>query len=73
MKISKRKSTSLTLDAKILHKLRTIYTVDKYFFGNKTTMSSIVDKTLTEYFETHEDEIKQMMDKYHEEGGCFML
>ena len=70
----RRQPVSLTLDGKILHKLRIIYTVDRFFFRhNKVTMSGIVDKALEEYFENHKDELDAMMKEYHEKGGCFEL
>ena len=68
-----RTTVGFSLDKQLVHKLQVIYTVDKYFFGNKTTLSGIIDKALTEYFDNHAEEIQKMMDEYHEKGGCFLL
>ena len=66
-------SCTISMDKQIRHKLLIIYTVKKRFFDNDTTISGIVDGALSEYFENHKDEINEMMDKYHEQGGCFEL
>lgn len=73
MTISRRVKLSAYLSRDIMHKLQIISTIDKWFFGNKTTASSIIEKALVEYFENHKDEIGKMMDEYHEKGGCFRL
>lgn len=73
MKRASRTAVCFSLDRKIIHKLQVIYTVDKRFFGNNTTLSGIVEKALTEYFDNHAEEINKMMNEYHEKGGCFEL
>ena len=70
----KKKTICFSIDRDIVKKLKTIHMVDRIFFDHKeTTLSGIVEKALTEYFENHKEEINKMMDDYHEQGGCANL
>lgn len=63
----------IRIEKDIRHKLLIIYTVKKKFFDKETTISGIVNDALREYFENHDEKIKDMMKKYNDNGGCFDL
>ena len=66
-----KKMVSLILNKHTYHRVVVISMVRKMFFGeNSATISSIVNQAIEEYLQNHEDEIRELMDRYHNEGGC---
>ena len=66
-----KKMVSLMLNKHTYHRVVVISMVRKMFFGeNSATISSIVNQAIEEYLQNHEDEIRELMDRYHNEGGC---
>ena len=66
-----KKVTSLTLYKHLYHRIVVISMVRKMFFGeNDATISSIVNQAIDEYLKNHDEEIKKLMERYHDEGGC---
>ena len=69
-----RKVTCVSIDEDMYHKIHVIHTIRKHFFDDNTsTISSIFEQALKEYFVNHDDEITELMKKYHEEGGYFEI
>lgn len=69
-----KKLTSLMVEKHLYHRIVVISMIRKMFFGEKdATISSIVNQALEEYLTNHDKEIKDLMDRYHEEGGCANL
>lgn len=66
-----KKITSIVFDKHLYHRLVIISMVRKICFNEKNaSVSAIVNTAITEYLQNHDAEIKEMMDKYHNEGGC---
>lgn len=69
-----KKTVCMMISKDNYHKINIIATVRKNYTDDvHSSMSSIIDDAITEYLINHEDEIKKMMDEYHEQGGCFEL
>lgn len=69
-----KKLTSLMVEKHLYHRIVVISMIRKMFFGEKdATISSIVNQALEEYLINHDKEIKDLMDRYHDEGGCANL
>lgn len=69
-----KKLTSLMVEKHLYHRIVVISMIRKMFFGEKdATISSIVNQALEEYLANHDKEIKDLMDRYHDEGGCANL
>lgn len=69
--IQLKKKVLLYLNVGLYHKVSVISMVRKMFFGEKdTSISSIVNQAIDEYLKNHDEEIRNMMDRYHKEGGC---
>ena len=60
----------IPIEKEVRHKLLILHMVKKRCFKENITISEIVNDALMEYFENHSDEISELMDKYHERGGC---
>lgn len=71
MKDQTKRVMSVWFDKKLYKKIHTIHMVNNMFYGNKEfTMSYIVENAIREYFENHSEEIRKLMNKYHDDGGC---
>jgi len=62
-----------SIEKDLKHKLLILSAVKKKMKRNPYAMTDIVEDALYEYFENHDDEIKKLMDEYHDQGGCFEL
>lgn len=66
-----KKVVSLVLNKQTYHRVVVLSMVRKMFFGEKNaTISSIINQATEEYLKNHEDEIHELMNRYHNEGGC---
>ena len=66
-----RKVMCVSIDTENYHKLHVLNSVRKFFFDEKdVSISSITDQALREYFESHKEEIDNLMKRYQENGGC---
>jgi len=74
MKEQTKRVLSVWFDKELYRKIHKIHMVQNFFFGKKEfTMSYFVETAIREYFDNHDEEIKALMDKYHDEGGCANL
>ena len=65
---------SVWFDKRLYKKIHTIYMIKNMFYGNKNfTMSHIVESAIKEYFDNHNEEIQELMKRYHDDGGCAEL
>lgn len=63
--------TTVSFEQPLHTKLSTLSSIRKNFFGEKDmTLSGIIKIALEEYFINHNEEIQEIMDRYHREGGC---
>lgn len=66
-----KRTTTLTLFKHTYHRIVVISMVRRMFFGeNDATISSIVNQAIEEYLQNHDEEIQELMNRYHDEGGC---
>ena len=62
---------SVWFDKKLYRKIHTIHMIKNSFFGDKKfTMSLFIETAVREYLNNHDKEIKELIDRYHNEGGC---
>lgn len=66
-----KKNMCVSIGKENYHRLHVIVSIKKFFFGeHSVSMSSIIEQALDEYFDTHKEEIDNLMKRYHEKGGC---
>ena len=71
MKDQTKRVMSVWFDKRLYKELHTIHMVNNMFYGRKEcTMSFLVESAVKEYLFNHKEEIKELMDKYHDDGGC---
>ena len=65
------KVISLVIRKDLYHKLVIVSMVMKMFYGDKRmSKSTLINIAIDEYFKNHDAEIKELMRKYHDDGGC---
>lgn len=71
MKDQTKRAMCVLFDKKLYKKIHTIHMVKNLFYGNKEcTLSGIIESAVKEYLNNHNEEIQNMMDQYHKDGGC---
>ena len=71
MKDQSKRAMCVLLDKELYKKIHTIHMVKNMFYGNKEfTMSHIIESSIREYFDNHNEEIQKLMSQYHDDGGC---
>ena len=69
-----KKNICVSISKENYHKLNVISSIRKFFFReHDASISAIIEHALNEYFDTHEKEITELMERYHQEGGCATL